>query len=49
MTLNPQQFSMFTPVDKDGEPHKELPSREAGDYAYWMNSSNPGGHYSVRR
>jgi hypothetical protein len=53
--LSPQQFEMFTPVDKDGKPHKEFPSvaatgkHKATDYAYWMNSANPGQKYTVRR
>jgi hypothetical protein len=53
--LSPKQFQMFTPVDKDDAPHKEFPSAEAtgkntaGDYAYWMNSANPGQRYTVRR
>lgn len=48
MKLNPEQFSMFTPVDKDGNEHRELPANEAVDYAYWMNAANPGTKYTVR-
>lgn len=45
---------MFTAIDKNGVEDKEVPSvavtgkHTATDYAYWMNSANPGSHYQVR-
>jgi hypothetical protein len=53
--LSPKQFQLFTAVDKDDAEDKEFPSAEASgehkaaDYAYWMNSVNPGSRYQVRR
>lgn len=45
---------LFTAIDKNGVEDKEVPSvavtgkHTATDYAYWMNSANPGSHYQVR-
>ena len=52
MALSPQQFGMFRPIDRDTdagpvEAAEKTPDK-AIDYAYWMNSANPGEHYSVR-